>query len=125
MVSVKKGRETYFVSWLEDFVDKTLFKKILKKWGAIGESKGVTVIPPGYIDFLNSKKAFDIVTKALPVRTIKKSYAKLFKIEKVGRELTPEGNPIYKIAPIDKKTFLQYFLDGKKEYYIRKTKTIS
>ena len=125
MVSVKKGRETYFVSWLEDFVDKKLFKKILKKWGAIGESKGVTVIPPGYIDFLNSKKAFDIVTKALPIRTIKKSYAKLFKIEKVGRELTPEGNPIYKIAPIEKKTFLQYFLDGKKNTILERQKQLA
>jgi hypothetical protein len=125
MISVKKGRDTYFVSWLENFVDKTLFKKILKKWGAIGESKGVTVIPPGYIDFLNSKKAFDIVTKALPVKTIKKSYAKLFKIEKVGRELTPEGNPIYKIAPIDKKTFLQYFLDGKKNTILERQKQLA
>ena len=125
MISIKKGRETYFVSWLENFVDKTLFKKILKKWGAIGESKGVTVIPPGYIDFLNSKKAFDIVTKALPIKTIKKSYAKLFKIEKVGRELTPEGNPIYKIAPTDKKTFLQYFLDGKKNTILERQKQLA
>ena len=125
MISVKKGRETYFVSWLENFVDKTLFKKILKKWGAIGESKGVTVIPPGYIDFLNSKKAFDIVTKALPIKTIKKSYAKLFKIEKVGRELTPEGNPIYKIAATDKTTFLQYFLDGKKNTILERQKQLA
>lgn len=125
MISVKKGRETYFVSWLENFVDKTLFKKILKKWGAIGESKGVTVIPPGYIDFLNSKEAFNIVTKALPIKTIKKSYAKLFKIEKVGRELTPQGNPIYKIAPTDKKTFLQYFLDGKKNTILERQKQLA
>ena len=125
MISVKKGRETYFVSWLENFVDKTLFKKILKKWGAIGESKGVTVIPPGYIDFLNSKEVFDIVTKALPVKTIKKSYGKLFKVEKVGRELTPEGNPVFKIAPIDKKTFLQYFLDGKKTTILERQKQLA
>lgn len=125
MISVKKGRETYFVSWLENFIDKTLFKKILKKWGAIGESKGVTVIPPGYIDFLNSKEAFNIVTKALPIKTIKKSYAKLFKIEKVGRELTPQGNPIYKIAPTDKKTFLQYFLDGKKNTILERQKQLA
>ena len=125
MISVKKGRETYFVSWLENFVDKTLFKKILKKWGAIGESKGVTVIPPGYIDFLNRKEAFNIVNKALPIKTIKKSYAKLFKIEKVGRELTPQGNPIYKIAPTDKKTFLQYFLDGKKNTILERQKQLA
>ena len=125
MISVKKGRETYFVSWLENFVDKTLFKKILKKWGAIGENKGVTVIPPGYIDFLNSKEVFDIVTKALPVKTIKKSYGKLFKVEKVGRELTPEGNPVFKIAPIDKKTFLQYFLDGKKTTILERQKQLA
>ena len=125
MISVKKGRETYFVSWLENFVDKTLFKKILKKWGAIGENKGVTVIPPGYIDFLNSKEVFDIVTKALPVKTIKKSYGKLFKVEKVGRELTPEGNPVFKIAPINKKTFLQYFLDGKKTTILERQKQLA
>ena len=125
MISVKKGRETYFVSWLENFVDKTLFKKILKKWGAIGENKGVTVIPPGYIDFLNSKEVFDIVTKALPVKTIKKSYGKLFKVEKVGRELTPEGNPVFRIAPINKKTFLQYFLDGKKTTILERQKQLA
>ena len=125
MISVKKGRETYFVSWLENFVDKTLFKKILKKWGAIGENKGVTVIPPGYIDFLNSKEVFDIVTKALPIRTIKKSYNKLFKVERVGRELTAEGNPVFKIAPVDKKTFLQYFLDGKKTTILERQKQLA
>ena len=125
MISVKKGRETYLVSWLENYIDKTLFKKILKKWGAIGESKGVTVIPPGYIDFLNSKEVFDIVTKALPIKTIKKSYGKLFKVEKVGRELTSEGNPVFKIAPIDKKTFLQYFLDGKKTTILERQKQLA
>jgi len=125
MVSVKRGRETYFVSWLENLVDKTLFKKILKKWGAIGETKGVTVIPPGYIDFLNSKEVFDIVTKALPIKTIKKSYGKLFKIEKVGREKSAQGNPIFRIAPTDKKTFLQYFLDGKKTTILERQKQLA
>ena len=125
MISVKKGRETYLVSWLENFVDKTLFKKILKKWGAIGEKNGVTVIPPGYIDFLNSKEVFDIVTKALPIKTIKKSYGKLFKIEKVGREKSAEGNPVFKVAPTDKKTFLQYFLDGKKNTILERQKQLA
>ena len=125
MVSVKRGRETYFVSWLENLVDKTLFKKILKKWGAIGEAKGVTVIPPGYIDFLNSKEVFNVVTKALPIKTIKKSYGKLFKIEKVGREKSAQGNPIFRIAPTDKKTFLQYFLDGKKTTILERQKQLA
>ena len=125
MVSVKRGRETYFVSWLENLVDKTLFKKILKKWGAIGEAKGVTVIPPGYIDFLNSKEVFNVVTKALPIKTIKKSYGKLFKIEKVGREKSDQGNPIFRIAPTDKKTFLQYFLDGKKTTILERQKQLA
>ena len=125
MVSVKRGRETYFVSWLENLVDKTLFKKILKKWGAIGETKGVTVIPPGYIDFLNSKEVFNVVTKALPIKTIKKSYGKLFKIEKVGREKSAQGNPIFRIAPTDKKTFLQYFLDGKKTTILERQKQLA
>ena len=125
MISVKKGRETYFVTWLEDYVNKQLFKKILKKWGAIGEKNGVTVIPPGYIDFLNSKEVFDIVTKALPIRTIKKSYAKLFKIEKVGREKSAEGNPIFKIAPTDPKPFLQYFLGGKKNTILERQKQLA
>ena len=125
MISVKKGRDTYLISWLENYIDKTLFKKILKKWGAIGESKGKVVIPAGYIDFLNSKKAFDIVTKALPIKTIKKSYSNLFKIERLGRELTAEGNPIYKIPPIDKKTFLTYFLDGKKNTILERQKQLA
>ena len=125
MISVKKGRDTYIISWLENYIDKTLFKKILKKWGAIGESKGKVVIPAGYIDFLNSKKAFDIVTKALPIKTIKKSYGNLFKIERLGRELTAEGNPIYKIPPTDKKTFLTYFLDGKKNTILERQKQLA
>jgi len=125
MISVKRGREIYLISWLENYIDKTLFKKILKKWGAIGESKGKVVIPAGYIDFLNSKKAFDIVTKALPIKTIKKSYSNLFKIERLGRELTPEGNPIYKIPPINKKTFLTYFLDGKKNTILERQKQLA
>ena len=125
MISIKKGREVYMVTWLENFIDKTLFKKILKKWGAIGESKGVTKIPPAYIDFLNSAAAFDIVTKALPIKTIKKSYSKLFKIEKLGREITAEGNPIYNIEKIDKKTWLQYFLDGKKSTILERQKQLA
>ena len=31
MIGVKKGRETYMVSWLENYVNKQLFKKLSKK----------------------------------------------------------------------------------------------
>jgi hypothetical protein len=77
-VAVKKGRETYLVTWLEDYVNKQLFKKLSKRLGAIGERNGETVIPGAYIDFLNDPKTFDIITKALPIKSIKKSYNKLF-----------------------------------------------
>jgi hypothetical protein len=124
-VPLKLNNKIYETSWIEDFIDKTLFKKILKKWGAIGESNGKTKIPGAYIDFLNDQKNFDIIMKALPVKTIKKSYSKLFTLEKIGRELTAEGNPIFRVAPIDKKTFLQYFLDGKKTTILERQKQLA
>ena len=124
-VPLKLNNKIYETSWIEDFIDKTLFKKILKKWGAIGESRGKTTIPGAYIDFLNDQKNFDIIMKALPVKTIKKSYSKLFTLEKIGRELTAEGNPIFRVAPINKKTFLQYFLDGKKTTILERQKQLA
>jgi len=123
-VAVKKGRETYLVSWLEDYVNKQLFKKLSKKLGAIGESKGETVIPGAYIDFLNDPKTFDIVTKALPIKSIKKSYGKLFPTERIGREETAEGNPIFRIKKIDKKDFLTYFVAGKKSTILERQKQL-
>ena len=124
-ISVKRGRKTALVPWIEEFLNKKLFKTVLKRWGAIGEKNGQTKIPGAYIDFLNDKKNFDIIMKALPVQTIKKSYSKLFNIEQVGREITPEGNPIFRIKPIDKKTFLQYFLDGKKTTILERQKQLA
>ena len=123
-VSIKKGRDTYIVSWLENYVNKQLFKKLSKKLGAIGEREGETVIPGPYIDFLNDPNTFDIVTKALPIKSIKKSYGKLFPTEKVGRELTAEGNPVFRIKPIDKKTFLTYFVKGKKSTILERQKQL-
>ena len=124
-VPLKLNNKIYETSWIEDFINKTLFKKILKKWGTIGESNGKTKIPGAYIDFLNDQKNFDIIMKALPVKTIKKSYSKLFTLEQIGRELTAEGNPIFRVAPIDKKTFLQYFLDGKKTTILERQKQLA
>lgn len=123
-VSVKKGRETYIVSWLENYVNKQLFKKLLKKVGAITGVYPNAVIPGAYIDFLNDPKTFDIVTKALPIKSIKKSYGKLFPIERVGRELTAEGNPVFRIKPIDKKAFLTYFVKGKKSAVLERQKQL-
>ena len=123
-VSVKKGRETYIESWIEDYVNKQLFKKLLKKVGAIGERNGKTVIPGAYIDFLNDQKTFDIVTKALPIKSIKKSYSKLFSVERIGRELTAEGNPVFRIGKINKKAFLTYFVDGKKTTILERQKQL-
>ena len=113
-----KSYET-LVSWIEDYVEKTLFKKLSKKLGAVGQTKDKitgeqkTRIPGPYIDFLNDKNTFDIITKALPIKTLKSSYSKLFKVTKIGREKTAEGNPIFRVEPTTPKAFLQYFLDGK------------
>ena len=123
-VSVKKGRNTYVVSWLENYINKQLFKKLLKKLGAISGTYPDTIIPPAYIDFLQDPKTFDIITKALPIKSIKKSYGKLFEIEKVGRELTPEGNPIFRIKKIDKPKFFKYFVDGKKSTVLERQKQL-
>ena len=123
-IEVKKGRDTYIVSWLENYVNKQLFKKLLKKVGAITGVYPNAVIPGTYIDFLNDPNTFDIVTKALPIKSIKKSYGKLFPIEKVGRELTAEGNPVFRIKPIDKKTFLTYFVKGKKSAVLERQKQL-
>mgnify|MGYP000017382139 CR=1 FL=1 len=123
-INVKKGRDTYIVSWLEDYVNKQLFKKLSKKLGAIGERNGETVIPGAYIDFLNNPKTFDIITKALPIKSIKKSYGKLFPTERVGREVTAEGNPVFKIGKIDKRAFLTYFVDGKKSTILERQKQL-
>lgn len=124
-ISVKRGRKTALVPWVEEFLNKKLFKTVLKRWGAIGEKNGQTKIPGAYIDFLNDKNNFDIIMKALPIQTIKKSYSKLFNIEQIGREITAEGNPIFRIEPIDKKTFLQYFLDGKKTTILERQKQLA
>ena len=123
-VSVKKGRNTYIVSWLEDYINKQLFKKLLKKVGAIKGTYPNTVIPPAYIDFLQDPKTFDIITKALPIKSIKKSYGKLFDIERVGREETAEGNPIFRIKKIDKTKFFKYFVDGKKSTILERQKQL-
>jgi hypothetical protein len=123
-ISVKKGRDTYLVTWLEDYVNKQLFKKLSKKLGAIGERNGKTVIPGAYIDFLNDPKTFDIITKALPIKSIKKSYSKLFPTERIGRELTAEGNPVFRIKKIDKKAFLTYFVEGKKTTILERQKQL-
>ena len=123
-VSIKKGRNTYIVSWLEDYINKQLFKKLLKKVGAIKGTYPNTVIPPAYIDFLQDPKTFDIITKALPIKSIKKSYGKLFDIERIGREETAEGNPIFRIKKIDKTKFFKYFVDGKKSTILERQKQL-
>ena len=123
-ISVKKGRDTYIVSWLENYVNKQLFKKLMKKTGAITGVYPNAVIPGAYIDFLNDPNTFDIVTKALPIKSIKKSYGKLFPTERVGRELTAEGNPVFRIKPVDKKTFLTYFVKGKKSAVLERQKQL-
>jgi len=124
MISVKKGRETYLVSWLENYVNKQLFKKLSKKLGAIAGVYPNAVIPGSYIDFLNDPKTFDIITKALPIKSIKKSYSKLFPVERVGREVTAEGNPVFKISKIDKKAFLTYFVKGNKSTVLERQKQL-
>lgn len=124
MISVKKGREVYMVTWLENYVNKQLFKKLSKKLGAITGVYPNAVIPGTYIDFLNDPKTFDIITKALPIKSIKKSYGKLFPIERVARELTAEGNPVFRIKAIDKKTFLTYFVKGKKSAVLERQKQL-
>jgi len=112
-----KSYET-LVPWIEDYVEKTLFKKLSKKLGAVGQTKDKvtgeqkTRIPGPYIDFLNDKNTFDIITKALPIKVLKSNYSKLFKVTKIGREKTAEGNPIFRVEPTTPKAFLQYFLDG-------------
>ena len=124
MISVKKGRDTYLVSWLENYVNKQLFKKLSKKLGAIAGVYPNAVIPGSYIDFLNDPKTFDIITKALPIKSIKKSYNKLFPVEKVGREVTAEGNPVFKISKINKKDFLTYFVKGNKSTVLERQKQL-
>ena len=124
MISVKKGRETYLVSWLENYVNKQLFKKLSKKLGAIAGVYPNAVIPGSYIDFLNDPKTFDIITKALPIKSIKKSYSKLFPVERVGREVTAEGNPVFKISKIKPKEFLTYFVKGNKSTVLERQKQL-
>ena len=124
MIGVKKGRETYMVSWLENYVNKQLFKKLSKKLGAIGGVYPNAVIPGSYIDFLNDPKTFDIITKALPIKSIKKSYSKLFPVERVGREVTAEGNPVFKISKIKPKEFLTYFVKGNKSTVLERQKQL-
>ena len=121
---VKKGRSVFLVSWIENYIDKAVFKILSKKLGAIGEKNGQTVIPPAYIDFLQSKETFDIITKALSIKSIKKSYGKLFNIEQIGREETAEGNPIFKIQKINKPAFFKYFVDGKKSTILERQKQL-
>jgi hypothetical protein len=123
-VPVKKGRETYIVSWLENYVNKQLFKKLLKKVGAIKGTYPNTVIPTAYIDFLQDPKTFDIITKALPIKSIKKSYGKLFEMERIGREVTAEGNPVFRIKKIDKPKFFKYFVEGKKSTVLERQKQL-
>ena len=123
-VSVKKGRNTYIVSWLEDYINKQLFKKLLKKVGAISGTYPDTVIPPAYIDFLQDPKTFDIITKALPIKSIKKSYGKLFEIERIGREVTAEGNPVFRIKKVNKTKFFKYFVEGKKSTVLERQKQL-
>ena len=124
MIGVKKGRETYLVSWLENYVNKQLFKKLSKKLGAIAGVYPNAVIPGSYIDFLNDPKTFDIITKALPIKSIKKSYSKLFPVERVGREVTAEGNPVFKISKIKPKEFLTYFVKGNKSTVLERQKQL-
>ena len=124
-IGVRRNKQTTLIPWIEDFLNKKLFKTVMKRWGAIGEKKGEVKIPGAYIDFLNDKKNFDIILKALPVSSIKKSYSKLFNIEQIGREKTAEGKPIFRIKPIDKRTFLQYFLDGKKSTILERQKQLA
>ena len=123
-VSVKKGRNTYIVSWLENYINKQLFKKLLKKLGAISGTYPDTIIPPAYIDFLQDPKTFDIITKALPIKSIKKSYGKLFEIERIGREVTAEGNPVFRIKKINKTKFFKYFVEGKKSTVLERQKQL-
>ena len=123
-LEVKKGRDTYIVSWLENYIQKQLFKKLMKKLGAITGVYPNAVIPGSYIDFLNDPNTFDIITKALPIKSIKKSYGKLFPLEKVGREVTPEGNPVYRIKKIEKRDFLTYFVKGKKSAVLERQKQL-
>lgn len=124
MVGVKRNGRIEMISWVEEYINKKLFKNLSKKLGAVGEKNGNTVIPPAYIDFLQSEKSFDIITKALPIASIKKSYSRLFDIKKVGRELTPEGNPIFNIEKINKTTFFKYFVDGKKSTILERQKQL-
>ncbi len=124
MTEVKRNGKIELISWLESYINKKLFKNLSKRLGAIGEKNGNVIIPPAYIDFLQSQKTFDIITKALSIKSIKKSYSRLFSIEKIGREETAEGNPIFRIKKIDKTKFFKYFVDGKKSTILERQKQL-
>ena len=96
---------------IETEIENEYSKIILAEMGEI-HSEGDRVIPSEeYKSFFDNN--FDIIWKGLPIATIKKKYSKLFNIVKVGRELTPQGNPVFNIKPISKAKFASYFLNGK------------
>ncbi len=105
-----------------DVVGKKFTKSIIKEMGTIN-TVGDRVIPSDEYKAFHAN-GFETIVKALPIKTIKKKYSKLFNIEKIGREKDKKVNPvtgkvtypgkgIFQITPIPKAQFGSYFLNGK------------
>ena len=101
------------INAIEEKINSDLFKLIKKEMGGIhqyGKSK-LLVISEEYKAF--HALEFQTIVKGMPVKTIKKKYNKLFKVTKIGRELTPQGNAIYDIKVGPKAEFINFFIKGK------------
>jgi hypothetical protein len=105
-----------------NIVEKKIAKSIVKEMGTINSVGDRVVASDEYKAF--HADGFETIVKALPIKTIKKKYSKLFNIEKLGRErdkkidavtgkVTYPGKGIFEITPIPKAQFGSYFLNGK------------
>jgi hypothetical protein len=105
-----------------NIVEKKIAKLIVKEMGTIN-TVGDRVIPSDEYKAFHAN-SFETIVKALPIKTIKKKYSKLFNIDKIGREKDKKVNPItgkvtypgkgiFQITPIPKAQFGSYFLNGK------------
>ena len=124
-LEVRKGTLKNFD--VEKFVQKYIRKIVVEKFGKIGQkienNERIAIVPDTYKSIIVS--SFDDIIDALPVKDIKKRYSRLFKIKEIGREKTPEGNPIYKIPKPDKKDYVDFFTKGKPTTLIERQKGLA
>jgi len=92
----KKISTDNIIENIEENVDKHISRTIKDQMGDISNKKGQLEVSSKYKEFIND--SYQVAIKSFPLSSIKKSYGKLFKLEKLSREKTAVGKGVFKMT---------------------------